>query len=49
METKEKNFEADIEQYLLNEGGYIKGTMDGYDKKRAINMPVLRYCLKKCV
>lgn len=47
METKEKNFEADIEQYLLNEGGYIKGTMDGYDKKRAINMPVLIEFIEK--
>lgn len=25
MQTKEKNFEQDIETYLLNEGGYIKG------------------------
>jgi len=41
METKEKNFEQDIEQYLLSEGGYMKGTMATYDKKRAIDMPVL--------
>ncbi len=41
METKEKNFEQDIEQYLLSEGGYVKGTMATYDKKRAIDMPVL--------
>ncbi len=41
MDTKEKNFEADIEQYLLTQGGYAKGTMDGYDKRRAINMSVL--------
>ena len=41
METKEKNFEQDIETYLLNEGGYVKGTMATYDKKRAIDMPVL--------
>lgn len=38
---KEKNFEADIEHYLLNEGGYIKGDQSTYDKKRAIDMPVL--------
>lgn len=41
METKEKNFEQDIEQYLLSEGGYVKGTMATYDKKRAIDMSVL--------
>ena len=40
METKEKNFEADIETYLLNEGGYIKGDQSTYDKRRAIDMPV---------
>ena len=27
METKEKNLEQDIESWLLNEGGYVKGTM----------------------
>lgn len=41
METKEKNFEADIESYLLHEGGYEKGTQDSYDKARAIDMAVL--------
>lgn len=41
METKEKNFEQDIESYLLSEGGYVKGTMATYDKVRAIDMPVL--------
>lgn len=41
MQTKEKNFEQDIETYLLNEGGYIKGNQSTYDKKRAIDMPVL--------
>lgn len=47
METKEKRFEADIEQYLLTEGGYDKATMDGYDKKRAINMSVLVEFIEK--
>ena len=47
METKEKRFEADIEQYLLTEGGYEKATMDGYDKKRAINMSVLVEFIEK--
>ncbi len=41
METKEKNLEQDIEQYLLTTGGYEKGTMDGYDKKHALYMPTL--------
>ena len=41
METKEKNLEQDIESWLLSEGGYVKGTMDTYDKKRAIDMPIL--------
>ena len=41
METKEKNFEQDIESWLLTEGGYVKGNMWTYDKKRAIDMPVL--------
>ena len=40
METKEKNFENDIEAYLLSHG-YIKGNQDTYDKSRAIDMPVL--------
>ena len=41
METKEKNFEQDIESWLLSEGGYVKGSMETYDKKRAIDMPIL--------
>lgn len=41
MQIKEINFEQDIEQYLLNEGGYTKGTQATYDKKRAIDMPTL--------
>lgn len=40
METKEKNFENDIESYLLSHG-YVKGNQDTYDKSRAIDMPVL--------
>ena len=30
METKEKNLEQDIESWLLNEGGYVKGNMWTY-------------------
>ena len=40
METKEKNFENDIEAQLLAQG-YRKGSMATYDKQRAIDMPVL--------
>lgn len=40
METKEKNFENDIETYLLS-NGYVKGNQATYDKSKAIDMPVL--------
>lgn len=40
MEANEKNFENDIEVYLLSYG-YHKGSMATYDKARAIDMPVL--------
>ena len=40
METKEKNFENDIEARLLAQG-YRKGSMATYDKVKAIDMPVL--------
>ena len=40
METKEKNFESDIESYLFSHG-YVKGNQDTYDKGKAIDMPVL--------
>ena len=39
---REKNFEADIEAYLLStEGGYIKSSQQTYDKERAIDMATL--------
>lgn len=46
-DLKEKNFEADIERYLITEGGYIKGNQDTYDKDRAIDMPVLISFIEK--
>lgn len=46
-DLKEKNFEADIERYLITEGGYIKGNLDTYDKERAIDMPVLISFIEK--
>lgn len=47
MDTKEKRFESDIESYLLSKGGYVKGDLSTYDKKRAIDMPVLISFLEK--
>lgn len=38
METKEKNFEEAIENYLVNTGGYQKGSMAGYDATKALFM-----------
>ena len=38
---REKNFEADIEQWLISEGGYVKGDQSTYDKDRAIDMKTL--------
>ena len=41
QDLKERNFEADIEQWLLDEGGYTKGNQKTYDKERAIDMATL--------
>ena len=46
METKEKNFENDIEAYLL-QNGYVKGNQSTYDKAKAIDMPVLISFIEK--
>lgn len=37
----EKKFEDDIERYLLDEGGYAKATMEGYDQEKALYMSTL--------
>ena len=47
METKEINFEQDIEAYLLEKGGYVKGNQATYDKAKAIDMPVLISFIEK--
>lgn len=47
MDSKEKNFEQDIESYLLNEGGYVKGNQSTYDKAHAIDMPALISFIEK--
>jgi len=36
METKEKNYEAFIENYLTTKGGYIKGSETGFDKQKGL-------------
>lgn len=41
MECKEIRIEKDIENYLLDEGGYIKGNKSTYDKKKALDMTKL--------
>ena len=46
METKEKNFENDIEASLLAQG-YVKGNQDTYDKAKAIDLPVLISFIQK--
>ena len=40
-DLKERNFEADIEQWLITNGGYSKGSQKSYDKERAIDMTTL--------
>ena len=40
-DLKERKFEADIEQWLITEGGYTKGDQKTYDKERAIDMATL--------
>ncbi|MDE6257000.1 MAG: hypothetical protein K2M53_01310, partial [Muribaculaceae bacterium] len=39
---KEKNFEEDIEQWLLDKGGYDRGYQMTYNKDEGIDMTVLR-------
>ena len=46
MEYREKRFESDIENYLINHGGYIKGDMSTYDKEKAIDMDTLLEFIK---
>ena len=41
QDLKERHFEADIEQWFLEEGGYVKGDQRTYDKERAVDMATL--------
>lgn len=36
-DLKEKKFEADIEQWLITEGGYTKGDQRTYDKESTLS------------
>ena len=42
-----KKFEADIEQYLLTQGGYIQGNQDTYDKEMAMDLVTLISFIKQ--
>ena len=41
QDLKERNFEVDIERWLLEHGGYTKGNQKTYDKERAIDLATL--------
>lgn len=45
--TNEKQFESDIEDYLITQGGFQKGDLETYDRKRAIDLPKLISFVKK--
>lgn len=38
MDDKEKRFEEDIESFLLDNGGYVKGSMKNYNAEKAIDI-----------
>ena len=41
QDLKERNFEADIERWLLENGGYKRGNQKTYDMERAIDLATL--------
>lgn len=41
IDIKERRYEEDIEHYMLDENGYIKGNQKTYDRERAIDLPKL--------
>lgn len=47
MEVKEKRFEQDIETWLLTNGGYTKGDLSTYDRKKAVDIPKLIEFIKE--
>ena len=46
IDYKEKRFEEDIQSFMLNNGGYIKGDMQNYDKEKALNLNLLIQFIK---
>ena len=46
IDYKEKRFEEDIQSFMLNSGGYIKGDMKNYDKEKALNLNLLIQFIK---
>lgn len=47
MDIKERRFEEDIETSLITEGGYTKGSMDGFNKQLALNVDELVAFIKE--
>src|SRR5690625_4811093 len=47
MDVKERRFEEDIETSLITEGGYTKGSMEGYKKQLALNVDELVSFIKE--
>ena len=47
MNTKEKQFESDIEKYLIKHGGYTKDDQSNYDRDKAIDMTKLIEYIQK--
>lgn len=47
MDVKERRFEEDIETSLITEGGYTKGSMEGYNKQLALNVDELVSFIKE--
>ena len=41
VDIKERRFEEDIENYLLNSNGYLKGNQKNYNRERAIDLSKL--------
>ncbi len=47
VQDDERRFEQDIETYLLTQGGYTKGSVQGYDANRAIDLDQLLAFVKE--
>lgn len=47
MDVKEKRFEADIESYMITEGGFLKGNQSTYDREKAVDLTKLVNFIKE--